>query len=168
MQKTTYQKLLDYSFRLLSRKNYTEAEVLERLLRRGKKFALENVKSAAKQVISRLCELGYVNDAKILENYFEYRLAARPQGKFAFIHEMRRRGIPFERARAEWEKRGVQEGELAVGLLERKKRLFAKLPTAARKKKIAQLLASRGFSPETVFGMLDNVASGIVGSRRRR
>lgn len=157
---SSYQALLQYSFRLLGRKSYTETEIADKLSHLVKRRKLIGAEGAAEKVISRLRELGYIDDKKILENYFEYRLQSRPQGKFAFLHEMHRRGIPFEQARGEWEKRGVEEKPLARALVEKRSRLFAKMPLVLRKKKIASLLAGRGFSPETVWGILDELDGG--------
>lgn len=150
-----YKILLNYSFRLLSGKSYTESEISTKLKKRSEKVKLEDVPNLVAKVITRLKELNYLNDDQILSDYFEYRLRARPHGKFSFLHAMHRRGIGFETARAAWEKRGVEEAPLAIALLEQKKRKLEKLPDVLRKKKIAQLLASRGFSPETVWGILD-------------
>lgn len=155
MERDSYKTLLNYSFWLLGRKAYTEAEIFERLNRRGLKVKLPQIQAAIKKVLERLRELKYLDDDKILENYFEYRLKSRPQGKFLFLHEMHRRGIPFEKARAEWEKRDIEEKPLALELLKKRERQLKGLPQVLRKKRIASLLASRGFSPETVWGILE-------------
>lgn len=157
MERDSYKVLLNYSFWLLGRKAYTEAEIFERLNRRGLKVKLPQVQAAIKKVVKRLRELKYLDDNKILENYFEYRLKSRPQGKFLFLHEMHRRGIPFENARAEWEKRDIEEKPLALELVKKRERQLNGLPQVLRKKRIASLLASRGFSPETVWGVLEKV-----------
>lgn len=157
MEKEIYQTLLNYAFRLLGRKNYTEAEILKKFTLRGKKLKLIGVDAAVKKVIERLRELKYLDDARILGDYFEYRLKTRPVGKFVFLHEMHRRGIPFERAKQEWEKREVDEEPLARGLLETRGRQWnkEKMPLVLRKKKIVSLLSGRGFAPDTIWGILD-------------
>ncbi len=159
MEKETYQVLLNYAFRLLGRKNYTEAEILKKFLQRGKKLKLTGVDGAVKKILERLRELKYLDDARILSDYFEYRLKSRPVGKFAFLHEMHRRGIPFVRAKQEWEKREIDEEPLARGLLQTKGRLWEKekMPVVLRKKKIVSLLSGRGFAPDTIWGILDKV-----------
>lgn len=155
VHKDPYQTLLNYSFWLLGRKAYTEAEISERLKRRTAKLKISEPENLIKKVIERLKELRYLNDEKILEDYFEYRLKTRPQGKFLFLHEMHRRGIPFEKAREEWEKRDIEEKPLALELVKKRERQLKGLPQVLRKKRIASLLASRGFSPETVWGILE-------------
>lgn len=153
--------LLSYALHLISRKNYTEAEITRKLLRRSEKLNLQNSKIAQKKVLKRLCELTYIDDTKILGDYFEYRLPARPQGKFAFLNELQRRGIPIENAKAEWEKRGIREESLAMALIKNKKMRFAKMPRVLQEKKIASLLANRGFSPETIWEILEKMSRHI-------
>lgn len=155
MNDVSYQALLNYAFRLLATRNYTESEMLSRLDRRASKLHLKGKASATKQVVKRLRELQYLDDQKILADYFEYRLKSRPVGKFGFLHQMHRRGFSFERAKLEWEKRGVDEGMLAEALLEKKRKELDKLPEVLRKKKIMSLLARRGFSPDTTWRILD-------------
>lgn len=155
MNDVSYQALLNYAFRLLATRNYTESEMLSRLGRRADKLHLKGKAGATKQVIARLRELQYLDDQKILADYFEYRLKSRPVGKFGFLHEMHRRGFSFERAKLEWEKRGVDEGTLAQALLEKKRKELDRLPEVLRKKKIMSLLARRGFSPDTTWRILD-------------
>lgn len=159
MQKDPYRLLLDYSFWLLGRKAYSEAEVRRKLKLRAKRAKLESADEAIAKVMARLLELKYIDDDKILENYFEYRLKAKPQGKYAFLVGMKRKGISVDRARAEWERRGVNEEEMARDLLSSKRRFFrsSKMAPAVKKKKIAALLASRGFAPDTIWGILDKV-----------
>jgi len=152
--KDSYLSLLNYSFWLLGRKAYTEAEILQRLKRRAAKLKISEPENTIKKVMERLKELRYLDDEKILENYFEYRLKTRPQGKFLFLREMHRRGISFEKAREEWEKRDIEEKPIALELIKKRESQLKGLPQVLRKKRIAGLLASRGFSPETVWEVL--------------
>lgn len=159
MNVDSYQVLLNYSFNLLTRKNYSEKEMRMRLARKGKKVNLCDIESAIQRVIDRLKEFNYINDDKILENFFEFRLNARPQGKYFFLNEMRRRGIPVKKAENEWGKRRVNEIDLAKKLLASKRKKYADFDVFTRKKKIATFLAGRGFSPETVWNVLDKIRS---------
>ncbi|MEK7523787.1 MAG: RecX family transcriptional regulator [Patescibacteria group bacterium] len=154
-----YQSLLNYSFWLLGRKAYTESELLTRLKRRGEKVKLPDLEQTVAQVMLRLTELNYINDDKILENYFEYRLAAKPVGRYFFLNEMRRRGISSKKAAAAWDKRRIEEKSLALALVESHNRQLAGLPLLKKKKKIASLLASRGFSSDVVWGILGAASS---------
>lgn len=159
MEKDSYKILLNYSFRLLGRKNYSEAEISKKFIQRGKKLKLSDLDTAIKKVIKRLRELKYLDDDRILNDYFEYRLKSRPVGKFLFLHEMHRRGISFDQAKREWEKREIDEEPLALQLLKNKNRQWKKenMPPVLRKRKVIHLLTSRGFSPDTIWGLVDKV-----------
>ncbi|MBI2453805.1 regulatory protein RecX [Candidatus Peregrinibacteria bacterium] len=163
----SYRLLWEYALRLLALKSYTESEMLKKLSVKASRSgnspsqAFSQVPPGAAahdpavlKVLARLKELDFLNDGKILENYLEYRLKNRPVGKFLFLREMHRRGIPFEKSAEEWEKRGIQEGELAADFVQRRARKFESMPLALRKKKIGTLLASRGFSADTVWDVL--------------
>lgn len=156
MNKKTYQSLLNYSFRLLTRKAYTEYEILTRLKRRVKKFSIEGGEAAITKVMARLYELNYINDEKILDNFFLFSLPAKPQGKFGFLSTMRRRGIGREKAEQKWRMNVVSEKQLAVDLLARKSKQISKYKENKRKEKMARLLASRGFSGDTIWDVLGN------------
>ncbi|MEK9132683.1 MAG: regulatory protein RecX [Patescibacteria group bacterium] len=155
MQKEPYRLLLDYSFWLLGRKAYAEVAILKKLKLRAKRAGLEDSEAAILMVMARLKELKYVDDDKILENYFDYSLSAKPQGKFMFVQKMRQKGILAKYAKEAWEKRGVNEFELARKFLESRAAKLKKWPEDKRKQKTAALLASRGFSASTVWGVLD-------------
>lgn len=177
MPPDSYKKLLSYSFRLLASKSYTEAEIVERLNRRAKKLTIPaptvipasaSADEIIKRVVARLRELKYLDDHKILEDFFEYRLKSRPVGKYLFLHQMHRRGISFETASTEWEKRNIEERSLATALMEKRLQELKKqdpgAPLVLRKKRLAQFLASRGFSAETVWACTSE-ASALSGSK---
>lgn len=167
MSKEIYEILINYAFRILAKKSYTKAEMEKKLRVRAakveKKSLKESVSSNAeasmKKIMQRLHELNYLNDERILSNYFEYRLKNRPQGKFAFIHEMRRRGISADIAQKQWEERGIDELALAQELIDKKFKKFRdkNTPLVLLKKKIAVFLAGRGFSSEIIWEALSNV-----------
>lgn len=154
--KDLYRTFLNYSFWLLGRKAYTKAEIVARLNRRAKKIKLDNATGIIEKVVKRLEELAFIDDGKILENYFAYHLPVRPEGKFKFIGNMRKRGIPKDSALQAWESRQIDEKSLAREFLEQRKKRFAgkNLSRLELKKKLAMALAGRGFSAETVWGVV--------------
>lgn len=159
MEKDFYQRFLNYCFWLLGRRAYSKSEIIKRLERKAKKMKLdEKIAGPLKEkVLSRLEELNYINDSKILKNYFEYRLPARPAGKFVFLNEMRRRGISVDEAKFAWDNRKIDEETLAKEFIAGKIKRFAGLNPQARKKRIAGLLSRRGFSADTVWGVIDRL-----------
>lgn len=144
-----------YALRLISRKNYTESEISKKLELKSKKLGLQSAGGEISKVLNRLKELVYVDDEKFLSDYFEYRLAAKPVGKFGFIREMKRRGISSKRAGEKWASRGISEEELAISLIEKKSQKLSNFPKDKQKKKMVSLLSGRGFSPEVIWAVLD-------------
>lgn len=156
MQKDLYQRFLNYAFWLLGRRAYSKNEILKKFNLKAKKLKLEvgQAEEIKEKVLKRLEELNYINDAKILENYFEYRLPARPAGKYIFLNEMKRRGIDIDAAKTAWGSRKIDEQSLAEEFITRKIGRFKNLDPQKRKKRIANLLARRGFPADTVWGVL--------------
>lgn len=153
-QTDPYRAMLNYAFWLLGRKQYSEEEMRLRMERRAKRVQVYDAGGLIKKVLTRIKELNYINDDKILENYFEYRLKTRPQGKYAFLIECARRGIDKEKAAAAWARARIDERALAQELLEKRSARLKKIDPKKRKQKLAQMLASRGFAPDTVFSAL--------------
>lgn len=156
MQKDLYQRFLNYAFWLLGRRAYSKNEIIKKFNLKAKKLKLEEGQAGEikERVLSRLEKLNYINDAKILENYFEYRLTARPAGKYIFLNEMRKRGIDLDVAKTAWASRKIDEEKLAEEFIAGKLEHFKDLDPQKRKKRIAGLLARRGFSADTVWSVL--------------
>lgn len=159
MEKDIGHILFVYALRLLSRRDYIESEISYKIIQRAKKLKVKDEEEVTAGVVERLKNIGYINDDKFFQNYFEYSLRARPVGKFGFMRNMAKRKVSFGAARNEWEKREINEEELALEFLEKCKRKLDALPATGRKKKIAYLLSSRGFSPEVIWGILEKCVS---------
>ena len=150
----SYDALLQYSFRLLSRKSYTRKEIDTKLTKRGEKYNLPAFEDAAKRVMARLTELNYLNDGAIITNHLEYRVKARPQGRYGFLFEMRKRGIDSKAAAAEWDKKRIDERALAHDLIAKKTEQLKVLEPRKRAQRISSLLASRGFAPDVIWELV--------------
>lgn len=84
MTKTPMTKALNK----LSRRAYSKYELEKSLLSSG--FAKEEVE----QVITRLCEWGYINDKKMAEDLFSYYLRIKYFGPLMIRKKMLQKGIP--------------------------------------------------------------------------
>lgn len=159
MQKDFYQRFLNYAFWLLGRRAYSKKEIVKKFRQKAKKLKLEEntVEPLIEKVLHRLEDLNYVNDAKILENYFEYRLPARPSGKFVFLNEMKRRGISLDEAKRVWDEKKIDEKILAEEFIAEKIKRFACLNTQTKKKRLAGLLARRGFQANIIWDALEKL-----------
>lgn len=158
-EKNFFQKFLNYAFWLLGRRAYSKKEIIKKFKQKAKKLKLEESVAGPliEKVLRRLEELNYINDTKILENYFEYRLPNRPAGKFLFLNEMRRRGISQDEAKRVWDEKKVDEQKLAESLLEKETRRFKGLDAQTKKKRLAGLLARRGFQANIIWDALEKL-----------
>ena len=161
-----YRALLGYAFNLLARKWYTEHELVIKLVLRCTASPAKAGRSSflIEQVLQRLRELNYINDDRILENYLSFTLPARPLGKFGFLQKMRQRGIDYAQAELAWNTMNLDEEVLAHQLVEnRLKRLSSstkgskKEQLLAQRKKLANFLAGRGFSPSVIYEVVDGL-----------
>lgn len=162
--------LTEYSLRLLSRRSYTMHEMRKKLQQRFKRLFNpgEGIKPGVEEgaemqgrdpvpsILSRLQELGYLNDLQFCERWVEERCRLRPRGKYALTQELRRKGISKEILNSYWENREksnnmLDELPLASRLIEKRRALLEKRYEPYQiKQKLSFYLASRGFSPETI------------------
>mgnify|MGYP001609566569 CR=1 FL=1 len=96
------------------------------------------------EVIDKLKDLDFINDDKFANEFIAARSSNKPKGKKALVIELARKGIKVEDLE-------IDEKELAKKALERKK--------FKDKDQIQRFLYSRGFSWETIIG--------IIGSHER-
>lgn len=146
--------LLQYAFRLLARRDHGEVEIKKKLQYKARQIYGKTDEKIIGQVMARLKELGYLDDEKYTRHFLESKLSVSPQGKFALYSKLRQKGIPKQIFDKWWEMGKFDEQALAEKLLRQKRRLFARLPEEKKKQKIMSLLASRGFSPEVIYGLL--------------
>ncbi|HEX7071676.1 MAG TPA: RecX family transcriptional regulator [Rhodothermales bacterium] len=143
-------KALDY----LSRRARTEWEVRKKLLDSG--FATEAVNS----VVSRLTELGYIDDANYAGRFAAARLERR-YGPRRIFQELRRRGISPEvaegaitSARSESD---VREQALTLAR-QRWARLRSETDSRKRRKKIYDHLVRRGFESDLAWSVVNTLS----------
>jgi regulatory protein len=145
-----YDKLLQYSLRLISKKRYTEKEILQKFKR--KKIGSE---SEHKKVTSRLKELKYIDDDSFARDYIRTKLQLNPRGKQLLKLELRLKGIDGDKIENALEKANIDELEIAKQILDKKKRRYQGLKGQKRRVKILSILASRGFKPGTIYKILE-------------
>lgn len=76
MSDVEYEKILQWAFKLLARRAYSTAKLRERLL---KSYPEKSV--AIERVLTRLTELGYLNDIDYARSYARNRLSVKPLGR---------------------------------------------------------------------------------------
>ena len=90
-----YDKLLNYSFRLLSKKRYTTAEIEKKLKFYSKRRSIKEKENIPK-VLERLCELKYLNDEDYARDFVKSRTMFKPRGKILIRRELLMKGLKNE------------------------------------------------------------------------
>ncbi len=142
---------MNYGMHALSQRAHTTHELEEKLKKRPH-FTLES----GKAVLSRLQELGLLNDDAFIRRTVEEAAQFRFQGPLKVASRLYKRGIPMKQTQEIWRASGISERELAEEALKRVAKRFTKLPKNKLYQRRAQFLASRGFSPDTIYSVLEN------------
>ncbi|MBI3961714.1 MAG: RecX family transcriptional regulator [Deinococcus sp.] len=141
----------DYAFRLMGYKNYSEAEVRQRLERRGHSPAV------TEQVLAMLRGYGYLNDQALAEQYVQSHKVER--GRRALARDLARRGVSARERATALEQVTLQD-ELAAArqLIARRLKLWGALKRERRLRRIHDLLVRRGFDFEVVNDIMSEFA----------
>lgn len=139
-------KILD----IVSRTPRTTSELTDKLLTKGFK------EQAVERAIARLIEVGVLNDEQFAEQWAYSRFHFSGRSTYVIAQELRRKGLPedlVEKSLEQLEDPALQQ-EKAMELALTKARSLAKSKAhldASDAKKIAQMLARRGFSAGLCF-----------------
>jgi len=140
--KNQFQKMLDRTLRLISRRPRSEKEIRDYL---KKKKATSKL---SQKLIKKLKKLGQLDDQTFAFWWVEQRTAFRPRGKFGLIMELRQKGIDQEMIDKAIEP--INELPLAEKTAKRKAKILKNLPKEKVYQKLSAFLARRGFSWETI------------------
>ncbi|NLM68676.1 MAG: regulatory protein RecX [Firmicutes bacterium] len=138
------------ALRLLSYRNYTCAELRERLHREA--YPPDQVE----EVIEWLIEIGYLNDHTTAELWIDYRNRFRPTGVYGLRHELEQRGVNPEIIDAVMNS-PEKEYDLASQLAKSRLEKLRNLPARKQYQRIAGLLQRRGFSWDVIYRVLDSL-----------
>lgn len=124
----------------------TRAELAAVLRRRGVEDGV------AEQVLGRFAEVGLIDDAVFAQLWVTSRHRGKGLARRALTQELRRKGVADE-AVAEAVDGLDPELELATAraLVDRRLRTTVGLPTEARVRRLAGMLARKGYPPGTAF-----------------
>lgn len=170
---SNYERLLQYSLWLISKKRYTFLEVRKKLKQFIKKHHLEetdineeredqwkeeakdSAEEAIERVIERLTELNYLNDANYARDYVNDRLKLRPRGKFLLKRELKLKGIDSEIIASTLDNVEVDELTMAMDLIKKRRfNLNGNLDRKTQEKEKARafsFLSSKGFNKEIIY-----------------
>ena len=100
------------------------------------------------QILGRFADVGLIDDAAFARAWVESRHAGRGLAKRALTHELRRRGVdPAVADEAAGLVPAEREEEMARALVARRLPGTRRLDPAARTRRLAAMLARKGYSP---------------------
>jgi regulatory protein len=153
-----FQKLMDVSFRLVSFRPRSEKELRDGLITACKKRHIEDPEVIPK-VLSRLKELGYVDDEKFGAWWIDQRNQFRPKGWRAISFELQQKGLSRAVIETLRDKRGIEdatrEEENATRLAAKVLKRYGSLSPKDLKVKLYTYLSQRGFDGNLVSRVVD-------------
>ena len=135
-------RALDGALRLLAARPRSEAEVRERLVRRGLPHDI------IVHTLERLREYGYVNDAEFARFWVESRSGANPRGRYVVQRELRTKGVDQDTADAAME--ALTEERSARKTAQKKVRSLRGLEYQEFRTRLTGYLVRRGFGYDVV------------------
>ncbi len=153
-----YQSLLNAAFRFVSYRPRSAKEIHDFL---GGKLKRWNVAGSATltKVLKRLEELNYIDDRKFAEWWVDQRNAFRPKGLALLSRELYQKGVSRSLIEEVLSSRTGSELEAAKIVAAKKFKLLGRLTTREQQKKLYGLLGRRGFSPDVIRNVVDEVTS---------
>lgn len=135
--------------RLLTAAPRTRAQLAEELDRR------DVPADVSERVLSRFTEVGLIDDAAFAQAWVQTRHRGRGLARRALSVELRRRGVDDDTARdAVDQLDDEQERRTARALVDRKVAATRGLPAQTRVRRLAGMLARKGYSPGVAFAVV--------------
>jgi regulatory protein len=150
----SYNKLIQYSLRILSKKRYTVLEMSKKLVLFMKKLKV-NDSCLVDNVIKRLEELEYLNDTKFLEDYVANRVSYKPRGTLLLKRELKFKGIDELLISEYFGSNDIDEETMAFNILTKKKPRWSKYSFQEKKIKSYQHLCSKGFKSDAIYKAIE-------------
>jgi regulatory protein len=135
-------RCVDAAYRYLSYRPRSEAELKDRLVRRG--FPPAHIAAA----IARLKEQGLLDDAEFARFWAENRATFRPRGRAMTRSELRKKGVPDETIRQAVGE--IDEAESAYRAAASKAARLTHLDYPEFRQRLGAFLRRRGFTYDTI------------------
>ena len=146
-----YNQLLNYAFKLLGQRRYTEKKLIKKLKAKDKNTC------DIPKVVSRLNELNYLDDLDYAMAYIRNLKQSTPCGKYLMSQKLKQQGIDNINIYKAIEASEIDENSLAEKALEKKERSFKSLSKEKRKQKALNFLKSRGFCIEVIYSKINSI-----------
>lgn len=141
-----YNKGFDRALKFISKRLKTEAEIRNKL----KAYCSEEI---IEKVITRLKELGYVNDELYVSCYIRDRIKFNPMGKFRIKKELEARGVSKIHIENNAEYNNIDEISLIKKILNKRLKGHG-LSECVDMRRLTGYLARRGFSYQNINRVL--------------
>lgn len=154
-----YEQLIAAAIRFVSFRPRSERELRVFLEQKLKKRHI-TAPLVVPDVLRRLAELGYADDAKFAAWWVDQRTGRKPKGAQAIRGELLDKGVArgiIDRVIGEGLQGERSERALALAAAQAKAGLWKMLPVAGQKQKLSQYLLRRGFASDTVWGVIDDI-----------
>jgi regulatory protein len=149
--------LYDYAVAALERRSLTVAELKRRLDRRAARS------QDVREVLQRLREIGYLDDAQLAESYARFRRDYEGLGRLRILRDLERRGVDTKLAEKSVRQtfRGSDELELVRAQIRKRLGSRAGEPVNDRKQLAAlfRALLRAGFSSAKIVEGLQEISS---------
>lgn len=141
-----YEKTLGRAFRLLAAKARSVAELRERLLEKAEPEFVE-------QALTRLAELGYINDEEFARSFANARLRFKPLGRVRLRQDLQRKKLATQVVEQALDSAYTEQSEevLIDRAIEKRLRLKGAPSSREEAKKLFDYLLRRGFSYDLVL-----------------
>ncbi len=138
---------IDAALRLLAMSQRSEQDLRDRLRRRGLRNAAVNA------AVTRMQELGYLNDAAYAKSYVEVRQASTPRSRRALTFELSRHGVDREIADEVTEE--LSDPDAAYAAVQRRLRSLRNADYQTLSRRLGGFLATRGFGYAVARATID-------------
>ncbi len=146
-------RIRDKALELLSLRDHSEKELLDKLLER------KYQKDLSRQVIGELKARNFINDVRFATSLVEQRLRSKPMGPGGLVSLLGRKGLSRTDALAVvnsvMNDLGIEERDLARKVLDRE--LSGRTCDLSRRRRVAGLMIRRGFDPHLVRELMDEL-----------
>ena len=156
MDNPYYEKLMNAALRFVSYRPRSETELRDFLRKKLDTWKVSGTVLTDK-VVTRMGELGYVDDRKFADWWVLQRTTFRPKGNRVIELELRQKGVSKAVISSILASRGSESLLTAARkAIAKKMPVWANLPYLARKKKLYDYLGRRGFNAETIALLVDD------------
>jgi regulatory protein len=146
-------KAIATSLNLLSYRARAEGELRQKL--RERDYAPEAIDGA----LTRMRDLGYLDDRQFADRWVESRQLHRPRSARMLARELSQKGLDRDTIEEVIDEAGIDEYGDAYAIAEKKAASLANLEPAVRDRRLTGFLARRGYGYDIIRRVLDALAA---------